>query len=230
MFSLKLFAISDLHLPFGADKPMDIFSGWDNYTERLKSNWQKIVSAEDTVVLPGDFSWTLKIEDALPDFEFLNSLNGNKILLKGNHDFWWTTANKINCFLSENNFDNIKILHNNAYKVGDFAVCGTRGWVYDGTSKFDEKVILRECGRLETSVKSALELGGEIKCFLHYPFVYGDYVCEEILNVLKKYGIKDIYFGHIHGSGRVSIRNEYDGIRLHCISCDLIKFVPMLII
>ncbi len=227
---MKLFAISDLHLPFGSNKPMDIFSGWTDYTKKLQNNWQKIVSNEDTVIVPGDFSWALKLEDTLPDFEYLNKLNGNKILLKGNHDFWWSTASKINSFLSENNFENIKILHNNAYKVGDFAVCGTRGWVYDGKSDFDEKVVLRECGRLETSINSALSIGCEIKCFMHYPFVYGDYVCEEILAVLKKYEIKDIYFGHIHGSGRGNIKAEYDGIKLHCLSCDLVNFVPMLII
>lgn len=227
---MKLFAISDLHLPFGADKPMDIFAGWNNYTERLKENWQKIVSEEDTVIIPGDFSWALKLEDTLPDFEYLNSLNGNKILLKGNHDFWWGTANKINTFLSDNKFENIKILHNNAYKAGDFAICGTRGWVYDGKSEFDEKVISRECGRLETSIKSALGLGGEIKCFLHYPFVYGDFVCQEILNVLKKYDIKDVYFGHIHGRAKGNTITQYDSIKLHCLSCDIVDFVPQLII
>lgn len=227
---MKLFAISDLHLPFGADKPMDIFAGWNNYTERLKENWQKIVSDDDTVIIPGDFSWALKLEDALPDFEYLNSLNGNKILLKGNHDFWWGTVNKINTFLSDNKFENIKILHNNAYKAGDFAICGTRGWVYDGKSDFDEKVISRECGRLEISIKTALELGGEIKCFLHYPFVYGDFVCQEILNVLKKYDIKDVYFGHIHGRAKGNIIKQYDSIKLHCLSCDIVDFVPQLII
>ncbi|MCQ2454839.1 MAG: metallophosphoesterase [Clostridia bacterium] len=230
MLLLKIFAISDLHLPFGADKPMDIFGGWNDYTKKLKENWQKIISNDDTVIIPGDFSWTLKLEDALPDFDFLHSLNGNKILIKGNHDYWWTTANKINCFLAEHNFDDIKILFNNAYKVGKYAVCGTRGWVYDGTSELDEKVLLRECGRLETSVKSALELGGELKCFLHYPFVYGDYVCEEIYEILNKYGIKEVYFGHIHGIGRFNIVGEYKGIKLTCLSSDLIDFVPKLII
>ncbi len=227
---MKLFAISDLHLPFGADKPMDIFGGWDNYTKRLQNNWQKIVEAEDTVIIPGDLSWAMKLSEALPDFEFLNNLNGNKIILKGNHDYWWSTASKINAFLGENKLDTVKILHNNAYKVGKYAICGSRGWVYDGTSEFDEKVILRECGRIEASLKSALELGGEIKLFLHYPFAYGDYVCKEIYELLKKYGVKDVYFGHIHGSGRNKILKEYGGIKLHTLSCDLIDFVPRLIV
>ncbi len=227
---MHLFAISDLHLPFGADKPMDIFGGWNNYTEKLENNWQKIVSNEDTVIIPGDFSWTLKIEDALPDFEFLHRLNGNKILLKGNHDFWWSTYKKINEFLEENSFDDIKILHNNAYRVGDFTICGTRGWIYDGTTEFDEKVILRESGRLEASIREGKKLGGEIKVFLHYPFAYADSVCREILDVLKKYDIKDVYYGHIHGIGRQKILKEYEGIKLHILSCDLVGFVPQIIV
>ncbi len=223
---MRLFAISDLHLPFGANKPMDIFGGWDNYTERLYENWQKIVAPEDTVVIPGDISWTLSLNDAIPDFEYIHRLNGEKIILKGNHDFWWSTASKINEFLSENGFDDIRILHNNAYKVGNLVVCGTRGWVYDGTSEFDEKVILREAGRLRASLNAGLKLGDNIIVFLHYPFVYGDYLCEEIYNILKEYAVKDVYFGHIHGNGRDKIISEYDGIRLHNISSDLLSFTP----
>ncbi|MCQ2451200.1 MAG: metallophosphoesterase [Clostridia bacterium] len=226
---MRLFAISDLHLPFGEDKPMDIFGGWDNYTERLLSNWQKIVSKDDTVVIPGDLSWTVKLDDALPDFEFLHKLNGQKIILKGNHDYWWSTANKINTFLNENNFDDIKILHNNSISVDKFAVCGTRGWVYDGTGEFDEKVVLREAGRLETSIKMGIELGGELKVFLHYPFAYGDYVCKEIFDVLKKYDIKKVYYGHIHGAGKYKLVCEYEGISLQNISSDLVGFVPQII-
>jgi len=227
---VHIFGLSDLHLPFGVKKPMDIFGGWDNYTERIEKNWQKIVTDDDVVVIAGDFSWTLKIEDALPDFEFLHKLNGKKILLKGNHDYYWSTANKINMFLSENKFDDISILHNNCIVVGEYAVCGTRGWVYDGTGDFDSKVILRECGRLETSIKAGLVTGKELKVFLHYPFAYGDYVCKEIFEVLKNYEIKEVYFGHIHGKGRVNIVEEYKGIKLKTISCDLVDFVPQLIV
>ena len=226
---MKLFAISDLHLPFGADKPMDIFGGWENYTERLYENWQKIVAPEDTVVIPGDISWTLSLKDSLPDFEYIHRLNGNKIILKGNHDFWWSTLTKINEFLNENDFDDIKILHNNAYKVGDFVVCGTRGWVYDGTSPLDEKVISREAGRLRASLNEGLKLGENIKVFLHYPFVYGDYLCEEIYSVLKEYGVCDIYYGHIHGIGRSKMVDEYERIRLHNVSSDLLSFVPKIV-
>lgn len=227
---MRVFAISDLHLPFGADKPMNIFGGWDNYTERLYENWQKIVTEDDTVVIPGDISWTLKLEDSLPDFRFIHSMNGRKIILKGNHDFWWSTVSKINAFLATNGFDDISVLHNNAYKAGDTVICGTRGWVYDGTTEFDEKVISREAGRLEKSITEGLSLGKNIKVFLHYPFVYGESLCEPIYDILKKYEIKDIYFGHIHGNGQSKIITEYDGIMLHNVSCDLVSFVPQLVI
>lgn len=223
---MRVFAISDLHLPFGENKPMDVFGGWDGYTERLYENWQNIVSDDDTVVIPGDISWTLKLENALPDFRFIHDLNGKKIILKGNHDFWWSTVTKIRSFLDANGFDDIAILHNNAYKIGDTVVCGTRGWVYDGTSDFDEKVISREAGRLRTSIVEGVKLGDNIKVFLHYPFVYGEYLCEEIYSVLKEFDIKDIYFGHIHGNGRSKIVNEYGGIKLHNVSSDLVSFVP----
>ena len=226
---MRVFAISDLHLPFGKDKPMDIFSGWENYTERLYNNWQNIVSKEDTVVLPGDLSWTLKLEDALPDFDFLHKLNGKKILIKGNHDYWWSTVKKIETFFTDNGLNDISVLHNNAYKVDDAVICGTRGWVYDGTSQFDEKVVLREAARLEKSIQSGLNIGDNLKVFLHYPFVYGDYVCEEIYRVLKKYSIKDTYFGHIHGYGKTKIVTEYDGIKLHNVSSDLVSFVPQIV-
>lgn len=227
---MRIFAISDLHLPFGADKPMNIFGGWDDYTNRIKDNWQKIVNDEDYVIIPGDFSWTLKLEDSLPDYEFLHRLKGKKILLKGNHDYWWSTVSKINNFLKDNNFDDILILHNNSYLVNGYSICGTRGWVYDGSSALDEKVILREAGRLETSIQKGIELGGKPIVFLHYPFVYGDYVCEQIYKVLKKYNITDVYFGHIHGSGKVKIVSEFNGIKLHVVSCDLVGFVPQMII
>ena len=169
---LNLFAISDLHLSFGSDKPMDVFRGWENYTDRLKANWNRLVGENDTVVIAGDISWSISLEGAKADFEFINSLNGKKILLKGNHDYWWGTANKINEFLKENKFDSIKILHNNFYSDGKLAICGTRGWLYDGTGEQDKKVISRECGRLQTSIKGAIDNGTEPIVFLHYPPAY----------------------------------------------------------
>lgn len=226
---MNLFTISDLHLPLGANKPMDIFGGWDNYVERLEKNWKKLVNDEDTVVIGGDISWATSLQEAKPDFEFINALPGNKIILKGNHDYWWGTANKINEFLTENKFDTIKILHNNCYSDGKIAICGTRGWIYDGTGTHDQKVILREAGRLETSIKLAKDLGVEPIVFLHYPPAYAEFTCDEILSVLHKYEIKNVYYGHIHGKGIYNIIDEYHGIKLKLTACDGIDFTPFFV-
>ncbi len=226
---MNLFTISDLHLPLGVNKPMDIFGGWDNYVERLEKNWKKLVNDQDTVVIGGDISWASSLSEAKPDFEFINTLPGNKIILKGNHDYWWGTANKINEFLIENQFDTIKILHNNCYSDGKIAICGTRGWIYDGTGERDQKVILREAGRLETSIKTAVESGTTPIVFLHYPPVYAEYTCEEILAVLHKYDIKQVYYGHIHGKGIFNAVNEYDDIKLKLIACDGVDFTPVFV-
>ena len=226
---MNLFTISDLHLPLGADKPMDIFGGWDNYVERIEKNWKKLVSDDDTVVIGGDISWSISLEQAKPDFEFINGLAGQKIILKGNHDYWWGTANKINEFFADNHFDSIKILHNNCYSDGNIAICGTRGWIYDGTGERDRKVILREAGRLETSIKKSIEIGATPIVFLHYPPVYAEFVCDEIIDVLKKYDIKQVYYGHIHGKGIYNTVKEYDGIKLTLVACDGVDFTPVYI-
>lgn len=223
---MSLYTISDLHLSFGSNKPMDIFRGWDNHTDRIVAAWNRVVRKDDTVVLPGDLSWALKLEDTLPDFLFLEKLNGTKIIGKGNHDLWWSTRKKIEEFFEKNSIKTVKLLFNNAYKVGDVAVCGTRGWFYDA-KETDKKVVVREAGRLEASIKAAIDLGGEPIVFLHYPPVYADMVCEEILEVLKKYGIKTVYHGHIHGAGLNKSVSEYGGISLKLVSCDCINFTPI---
>ena len=226
---MNLFAISDLHLSFGSDKPMDVFHGWENYTERLKANWNRLVKNEDTVVVAGDISWSISLQDAVKDFDFLNGLNGNKILLKGNHDYWWGTANKINEFLKEHGFNSINILHNNCYTDGKYAICGSRGWLYDGTGEQDKKVINRECGRLKASLEPAVKNGAEPILFLHYPPAYGEFVCEEIINVIKQYNIHNLYFGHIHGSGFNKALSRYEDIKMKLISCDCVDFTPVFI-
>lgn len=224
---MNLFTISDLHLPFGADKPMDIFGGWDNYVERIEKNWKKLVNEDDTVVIGGDISWAISLQQAKPDFEFINKLPGKKIILKGNHDFWWGTANKINEFLIVNKFDTIKILHNNSYSDGNIAICGTRGWIYDGTGEKDQKIISREASRLETSIKQASVIGAAPIVFLHYPPAFAECVCEEIIGVLKQYSIKQVYYGHIHGKGIHNTVNDYDGIKLTLVACDGVDFTPV---
>ena len=224
---MSIFAISDLHLSFGVDKPMNIFKGWDNHTEQIRANWTRLVGQNDTVVLPGDLSWGLKLEETLEDFKFLEGLPGKKILLKGNHDLWWSTAKKIRDFWEENGIKSCDIVFNNCYVAENFAIAGTRGWFYD--EQGTKKVKMREAGRLETSLKCAKETGLPILTFLHYPPAYKDNVSEEIMSVLKKYDIKTVYHGHIHGAGFHNATDEYDGIKFKLISCDCTHFTPIFI-
>lgn len=228
---MSLFAIADLHLSLGTDKPMDIFKGWNNYVDRLTDNWKKIITDDDTVVVAGDISWAMKLSETYSDFDYINKLPGKKIFLKGNHDYWWETCNKMNKFLEENQFESINILFNNSFICDEFAVCGTRGWIIDAENDEDIKILSREVGRLKASLDSAVNSGKEPVVFLHYPPIYGDAVCEEIIEVLKQYNVKKCYYGHIHGSSMIrgSFNGEYEGINFRLISCDALAFVPLLV-
>lgn len=225
---MSIYAISDLHLSFSTNKPMSIFKGWENHADKIRANWKRLVKDEDTVILAGDLSWGLKIEEAREDFAFLDSLPGKKILLKGNHDLWWNTAKKLREFLVENNFNSIDFIFNNIAVVEGYAIAGTRGWFFDDNS--GKKVLLREAGRLEASLKAAKETGLPIKTFLHYPPVYSDGVCREIFDILKKYDITEVYHGHIHGIGKYNAVSEFEGVKFHLTSCDLIDFTPILVV
>ena len=154
---MSLFAIADLHLSLSVDKPMDIFGGWDSHVEKLAENWNKTVSDNDLVVIPGDISWGMNLDEARADFSFINALNGRKIISKGNHDYWWSTLSKLNKFIEENGFDSIKFLHNNHYPYGKYGICGTRGWINETEVPADAKVLAREAQRLEVSIQSALK-------------------------------------------------------------------------
>lgn len=227
---MSLFVIGDPHLSFSVDKPMDIFRGWTDYTDRIKKNWNNVVGENDSVVIPGDVSWAMNFDDAKKDFAFLDSLNGTKYILKGNHDYWWNTMSKMTKFLNDNGFDSIKIIHNNAYSVEGFALAGTRGWFYDDSAGDVHKVILREAGRLRASLKAASELGGEIIAFLHYPPLNENQRCNEILDVLAEFPVKRCYFGHLHGfvaPGCAKI--EDNGILFNLVSADYLGFTPKLI-
>lgn len=225
---MKLFVIADLHLSFGVDKPMDIFGGWDDYVSRLEVNWEKNVGPDDVVVMPGDLSWGMNFEQSYKDFEFVNKLNGTKIISKGNHDYWWNSKSKMEKFLSDNGFDTIKILHNNHYKFNDIGICGTRGWINDNTEPADAKILAREAGRLKLSIESALKENLRPIAFLHYPPVYANSRNEEILEVLNHYGIKECFYGHIHGKAKqYAINGIVDGINYHLISSDYLQFNPM---
>ncbi len=225
---MSLFAIADTHLSFGTDKPMDTFEGWSNYTQRLKENWNKIVDDKDYVVIAGDISWAMNFSELKADFDFINKLNGKKIILKGNHDYWWNTMSKMNKFIEENGFDTISILHNSAYDFDGFSVCGSRGWFFDSDEEHNDKVLNREVMRLKTSIEAAKN--EEKIVFLHYPPVYENQNCKEILNLLKEKGIKKCYYGHLHGmAAKYAFDDNFEGIDFKLISADRLKFVPLLI-
>ena len=227
---MSVYAIGDTHLSFSVDKPMDIFKGWDDYAQRIENNWQHLISNEDTVIINGDISWAMGLEQAEKDLEFLNKLNGIKIISKGNHDYWWNTITKMEKFCKEKGFDSIKFLHNNAYKAGEIAIAGTRGWFFDAEKDNVDKVMARECARLQRSIDEAKKLGGEVVVFLHYPPVSTVKVCEPIMNVLKENNIERCYYGHLHGGAINGAINEvYDGIKFQLISADYLNFCPLFI-
>lgn len=230
---MSLFVLADLHLSLGADKPMDVFPGWQNYVQKLKENWIRLVKPSDTVVVAGDISWAMKLEETVADFDFLHSLPGTKLLLKGNHDYWWSTKNKITAFLDQHQFHSIGILHNDAFVAEGTALCGTRGWLYNSETPEDQKIVRREVGRLRASLDAAKQKdpNAERMVFLHYPPVYGHMACAEILEVLEQEKIRTCYFGHIHGNqaSKRAIRGHYNGIKMHLISCDYVNFTPVLI-
>lgn len=231
---MAIFAISDLHLPLSCDKPMDIFGDrWSNYTEKMKKNWNSVVSDNDTVIVPGDISWTTYISDAVADFEYIHSLNGKKLLLKGNHDYWWTTQSKMNAFLSENGFDSIEILQNTAYMVGDTAICGTRGWTAPSpnASSDDKKIFEREKQRLILSLESAKSMHAkQITAALHYPPIEKEAETSDFINIMREYGVSRCVFGHLHAAAHKSAPiGSVCGIRLNLVSCDYLGFTPLLI-
>lgn len=226
---MSLYAIADTHLSFGTDKPMDSFEGWQDYTSRLEKNWNKLVEENDDVVIAGDISWAMDFSQLKADFDFLESLNGNKIILKGNHDYWWNTMAKLNKFLADNNYKTIRFLFNNSFELGNASICGTRGWMMGCENEEDIKILNREVGRLRRSLESA---GCPEKIvFLHYPPVSDISRCDEIINVLKEFGIKKCYYGHLHGdAAKYAVSGVVDGIDYKLISCDKLKFTPCLIL
>ena len=225
---MGLYAIGDLHLSESTDKPMDIFGGrWNNYTEKIKEGFTRL-GEDDICVLCGDISWAMKLEETCADFEFIERLPGKKIILKGNHDYWWSTVSKMETFLENAGIESIKFLHNNCFDYEDIAICGTRGWFYEeerGDGEHDKKIMSREIGRLETSLKAAGDK--EIYAFLHYPPIYGEYVCFEILELFDKYSVKMCCYGHIHGQGhRNAFEGVRDGVRYKMVSADHVFFIP----
>ena len=225
-----LYTIGDLHLPFGVgNKPMDIFPGWNGHVERLLKNWNSKITDDDTVILVGDHSWALKLEESRKDLEFIDKeLKGKKILSKGNHDLWWSTAKKITDFVEDNGFSTISFLFNNAYLVEGVSICGTRGWISENGEPADQKVLSREAGRLEMSLQAGVKLGGELVAFIHYPPIYGTEENAQIIEVLRKYGVKRCYYAHLHGSSiKGALNGERAGINYKLVSADSVGFDPV---
>ena len=225
---MTLYAIGDLHLSLGADKPMDVFGGpWENYVEKIKLGFSSLHD-DDVCVLCGDLAWGMTMEQALPDFQFIEALPGKKILLKGNHDFWWSTAKKAYSFFAAHDMHTMDILNNNCYFYGDYAICGTRGWFYeeDAAGTHTGKMLAREALRLEASLKAAE--GKPIYCFLHYPPIYQGYKCPEMLELLDKYEVERCYYGHLHG---YTHRRAFEGMRekteYALIAADYVAFQPV---
>lgn len=226
---MSIFVIADLHLSFGVEKPMDVFAGWQDHWQRIEKNWRKLVKETDTVVIPGDISWGLTLDEALPDFQFINDLPGQKIISKGNHDYWWQTAKKLQEFLDKNGFDSIRFLHNNSFEVENYIICGTRGWIFENGQQQDEKVILREAGRLRASL-DYLKSDKEKIVFLHYPTIYQEQRSNHIINTLKEYNVTRCFYGHLHGKTiNYAFNGISDGIKYKLISRDAIDFCPYII-
>ena len=240
---MALFAIADLHLSTLAatDKSMEVFGPrWQDYMSRIKSNWERLVEDGDTVVIPGDISWALSLEEAISDLKFIDSLPGKKILGKGNHDFWWSTVSKHKKMFEKENISSISFLYNNAHESGGFIIAGTRGWYQDEEAKNAprntdyEKLINREALRLKLSLDEATRIkenskDKEIIVFMHFPPVWSDKVCAPFTDILHEYGIRRVFFGHIHGNYTCPSEFEYEGITMSLISADYLSFIPKII-
>ena len=224
---MALYAIGDLHLCLGAPKPMDVFGGtWVGYMDKLKKGIS-VIGPEDTTVLLGDLSWALDLDGAKEDFAWINQIPGKKIILKGNHDYWWSTAAKFYKFCEANAFNDLWILNNNHYEYDGWAICGTRGWFFEEerSGEHDEKVFKRELMRLEASLKSAGDLPKMV--FLHYPPKYKGYECTEILELLNKYNVRRCFYGHLHGpSHGLALEGLWDGIDYRLVASDRLDFKP----
>lgn len=229
---MAIFAIADLHLSFNEDKPMNIFGEkWQNHEEKIKQDWLKKVTEKDTVLLPGDFSWSMYLKDTKADFEYLDKLPGRKILLKGNHDYWWSTLNKMQKYVEENNFKNIDFLYNNSYEVEGNIIAGTRGWVQSNEQE-DKKMINRESIRLEISIEDGIQKFGEDKPIIicmHYP-PYTNYNKQNLIDspfieIMRKYNVKKCIYGHLHGESiKEAIQGNIKGIDTTLVSADGVNF------
>ena len=225
---MKIFAISDLHLAITTPKPMDVFGGeWENYLEKIENDWREKVCDDDIVLIAGDLSWAMKLEDAMTDFEFLTKLPGKKIIIRGNHDYWWGTISNVRNSLPENIF----AIQNDALKIDNFIFCGTRGWtvpeLYSTQSDEDKKIFARELIRLEMSLNQAKKMqtnNEHIICMLHYPPFNSKFEMSEFTYLLEKYQINSCVYGHLHGNRvRCKLAFSINGVDYYLTSCDQVK-------
>ena len=238
---MSLYVISDLHLSSAVNKPMDVFGyRWTGYTDKIVKYWKAVVSDDDTVIIPGDISWGISLEESLSDFRLIASLPGKKILGKGNHDYWWSTVTKMTAFFEEHDISGMEFLFNNAIETDDFIITGTRGWYTEDkqsaapdTADY-KKIVAREAARLKLGLKSAeaLKREGDTRetlVFFHFPPVFRGFVCREFIDILKEFGVKRAYFGHIHGVYNLERSFNYEGIDFIITSADFLSFVPLAI-
>ena len=232
---LALYVLADLHLSHSSDKPMDVFGArWENHTEKILNNWQSAVGSGDTTVIPGDLSWGMNFGNTAEDLRFVHELNGRKLIGKGNHDYWWQTMRKLNAFKEENGFSSIDFLFNNAFYEQGFIICGTRGWtVSEKPSAEDERILMRESGRLRISLECGKKLkesapeDTETLVFMHYPPAVGETVYEPFAELFAEYGVKRCFYGHIHAAKAENLAARAGQTRLYCVSADMINFKPM---
>jgi hypothetical protein len=232
---MALYVLGDLHLSLAVDKPMDIFGGvWRGYMDKLREGLS-ILRDGDVLILCGDTSWAMSLDEAAPDFSWIDGFPGQKYLVKGNHDYWWATAKKIEAFWDGIGVKNLRLLHNNAVRFGGIAVCGTRGWFYEEERNslqrgaHNDKILQRELGRLRASLEAGIATGAaELVCCLHYPPLYEGYRCDEIVALMNEYGVRRCYFGHLHShaQNRV-IEGLYAGIAYTLVSGDYTGFKPV---
>ena len=229
---MAIYAIGDLHLSFQENKPMSIFGdNWGNHEEKIKKDWLSKVNEEDLVILPGDFSWAMDLKNTYLDFKYLNELPGKKLLLKGNHDYWWNTVTKMRKYLKENNFENIDFLYNNSYEYENKIIVGTRGWTISNEED-DKKLIQREANRLEYSIQDGIKKFGnnkEIIVCMHYPPITISEVrnneSTEFVKVMQKYNIKRCIYGHLHSTAiKEAVEGNVYGIELKLVSADALDF------
>ncbi len=225
---MSVYAMGDLHLSLGnPEKTMEVFRGWQDYQRRIEENWRALVRPEDTVVLAGDLSWAMHLADTLADFRFLDRLPGRKLLMKGNHDYWWTTRRKMESFFAAEGLTTLEILHNNAVEAEGVFLCGSRGWLFEGSQRYDPLVVAREEGRIRRSLEAAPP-DGEKLLFLHYPPLYSGQELPEFFAAMADHGVRQCWYGHIHGAGAAGIREgEHRGVELRLISADHLGFAPL---